>query len=150
METHKHPKLANGQPAICCFALSPADLARRVSAAHERACALLAQQPPASPAEAAAERAHLSRYQLWHEDFTLGLKLLVCDTPLYRLTADLPGQLQAANGEQPLDFWDYAYLADVLRELLTSHCHKGDRLHLRRALAWVEQQGQQQQREDAP
>jgi hypothetical protein len=134
MKTQKHPKLANGQPAISCFALSQAELVRRETAAHLRAEQVAAEEE-ISPYE-------IGRFILWHIECPVGLKLTVCDQELFRLTASLPTDLLDMNGGQPLDFWDYAYVADVLREWLTAFDHPaGDARCLRRALAWVEEAG---------
>jgi hypothetical protein len=134
MKTQKHPKLSNGQPAISCFALSQAELLRRENAAHLRAEKLAVQE------EVSAYE--IGRFQLWHVECPLGLRLVVCDQELFRVTAFLPADLLEMNGGQPLDFWDYAYVADVLREqLATGNDPVGDVRCLRRALAWVEEKG---------
>jgi hypothetical protein len=134
MKTSKHPKLANGQPVISCFALSKVELVRREDAAHLRA-EQLAVQEETSPWE-------IGRFQLWHTECPVGLKLVVCDEELFRLTAFLPTDLLEMNGGQPLDFWDYAYVADVLREWLVAlDTPAGDMRNMRRALAWVEERG---------
>jgi hypothetical protein len=134
MKTSKHPKLTNGQPAISCFTISQQEVVRRETAAHLRA-ERLAEQEETSPYE-------VGRFQLWHVECRAGLKLLVCDEELFRLTAYLPADLLEMNGGQALDFFDYGYVADVLRELLTEQgLPKGDRQNLRRALAWVEERG---------
>ena len=134
MKTSKHPKLANGQPAISCFALSQPEMLRREEAAHRRA-ERLAKQEQTHPYE-------IGRFQLWHVECPLGLRLVVCDNELFRLTAYLPADLLEMNGGQPLDFFDYGYVADVLRELLhEASLLRGDAQNLRRALAWVEERG---------
>jgi hypothetical protein len=142
MKTSKHPKLANGQPVISCFTISLTELVRRSMAAHERAQEVAAQQGATSAADFVEELTAAGRNQLWHADFPTGLKLLVCDNELFRLTADLPSQLLEANGGQPLDFFDYGYVADVLREWVTDAALlPGEGQLMRRALAWVEKQG---------
>jgi hypothetical protein len=143
MKTSKHPKLANGQPAISCFNLSWAELKRRNDLAHERANAQTKELPKDLPdLELIGRYAEIARAIMWHTDFPAGLKLLVCDTELFEVAARLQTDLQDANGGQGLDFWDYGYVADLLRELLSErHLPKGDRLCLKRALAWVEERG---------
>ncbi|MGI4736118.1 MAG: hypothetical protein ACRYG7_13155 [Janthinobacterium lividum] len=144
MKTSKHLKLANGQPAISCFTLEWAELKRRNDLAHERAAAKSEERASDMPdLEAIEHYKAIARRTMWHTDFLTGLKLLVCDTQLFELAACLPMDLKDANAGEPLDFWDFAYLADMLRELLTQgHCiGKGDRLCLKRALAWVEGHG---------
>jgi hypothetical protein len=143
MKTSKHPKLTNGQPAISCLNLNATELYRRVNAAHDKADKLVAALPCELAGEdLVSEAIRISRHILWHADFADGLRLWVCDNQLFRLVADLPSQLQEANNEQRLDFYDYGYVADVLRELLTEYgLPKGDRLCLKRALAWVEERG---------
>ncbi len=134
METTTYPKLANGQPAISCFTISQAELVRRQTAAHLRAEAI-GQQEDTAPYV-------VGRTQLWHEECPRGLKLAVCDEQLYRLTAFLPFVLLEMNGGQALDFYDYGYVADVLREaLLALDLLPGDAQNLRRGLAWAEEQG---------
>lgn len=128
--------LDNGQPAISCFLLTQAEVVRRLNLAHERAEA----QAKAENAHS-DEALHIAKFTLWHTDFPNGLLLLVCDSELFRLTADLPSELLRANGGQQLDLWDYSYVADLLRDWLTSRTLPGDLQNLRRALAWAEQQG---------
>lgn len=143
MKTSKHPKLANGQPAISCFNLNWAELKRRNDVAHQRAAKEARELSKGQPEQALLEQyAQVARSILWHTDFADGLRLLVCDRELFEVAAGLPLDLEGANGEQPLDFWDYGYVADLLRELLaTQGLPKGDRLCLKRALAWVEEKG---------
>jgi hypothetical protein len=142
MKTSKHPKLANGQPAISCFAISQEELVRRLTVAHERAQEVAAQQGATNDTDHLDELLAAGRNQLWHADFPIGLKLLVCDNELFRVTADLPSQLLAANSGQTLDFFDYGYVADVLREWLADgSLFQGEKQIMRRALAWVEERG---------
>jgi hypothetical protein len=143
MKTSTYPRLANGQPAISCFALSEAELLRRLDSAHGRADRLAAQEVPTGDATALMQALiYAGRGQLWHANFPDGLRLLVCDNQLFRLTADLPGQLLAANDGRALDFFDYGYVADVLREWLLSPAVLPSEAHcLRRALAWAEERG---------
>jgi hypothetical protein len=143
MKTSKHPKLTNGQPAISCFHLSPGVLDVRTTRAAERVNQEVHKLRRGLPdGELLAEYAAIARRTLWHDDFAQGLKLLVCDKFLFRVTAELPEQLEEANGNEPLDFWDYGYVADVLRELIQEFgTPKGDRANLQRALAWVEREG---------
>jgi hypothetical protein len=143
MKTSKHPKLANGQPAISCLNLNPQELHRRTTAAYDRAQQKLKSQSDNLHGEdLVAQAMQIARGILWLEDFATGLRFLVCDRRLFRVAADLPSQLEEANGGQALDFWDYGYVADELRELLTEQdLPKGDRQNLRRALAWVEEKG---------
>jgi hypothetical protein len=143
MKTSKHPKLANGQPAISCFGLSSSLLDQRSTRAQGRLDKQIKEIPKGLPEnEFIMECAAVMRSILWHDDFVHGLKFLVCDKLLYRVTADLPSQLEEANDNEPLDFWDYGYVADMLRELLRQlDTPKGDRQNLRRALAWVEERG---------
>lgn len=128
------PLLDNGQPAISCFAISQAELVRRQTAAHLRAEAISQQEE--------TEPYVVGRTQLWHEECPQGLVLAVCDEQLFRLTAFLPFVLLEMNGGQPLDFYDYGYVADVLRDALQSPAFgAGDAQLLRRGLAWAEEQG---------
>jgi hypothetical protein len=143
MKTSKHPKLANGQPAISCINLSWAELKRRNDLAHQQAeekTRVLVKEEPSQ--DAVTHYAAVACFAMWHTDFPAGLKMMVCDTELFEVAARLPMDLLDANGGEPLDFWDYGYVADVLRELLTERSlPKGDRLCLKRALAWVEERG---------
>lgn len=143
MKTSTYPRLANGQPAISCLNIKLEELTRRTNAAHDRAQQELKAQADKLQGQDLMQLAlELARHTLWHEDFSAGLKFMVCDRRLFRVAADLPSQLEEANEGQPLDFWDYGYVADELRELLTvQDLPKGDRQNLRRALAWVEEKG---------
>lgn len=143
MSTSTHPTLANGQPAISCFALSWEQLKQRNDAAHSRATEELRKVSQGLADHELYDRlTEIAHRTLWHTDFPAGFKFLVCDVELFELVARLPLDLEEANGGKPLDFWDYAYLADLLREMLTrASATKGDRQNLKRALAWVEQQG---------
>jgi hypothetical protein len=143
MKANKHPKLTNGQPAISCFNLTWVELKRRNDLAHQRAeekAKVLAKEEPSQ--DVIEHYAAVSRATMWHTDFPDGLKMLVCDTELFELTARLPMDLEDANAGEPLDFWDCGYLADLLRELLAEQYRPaGDRLCLKRALAWIEKRG---------
>jgi hypothetical protein len=143
MKTQKHPKLTNGQPAISCFNLDWVGLKRRNDLAHQRAEKQAKELPKAlSEQELLEQYAQIARTTMWHTDFRDGLKLLVCDTDLFEVAARLQMDLEDANGGQSLDFWDCGYVADLLRELLAEQSlPKGDRLCLKRALAWVEERG---------
>lgn len=136
MKANKFPKLAKGRPVVSCFALSKEELVARQDAAHARA-EQLAQKEGVNSYD-------LGRFLLWHVECPFGLKATICDEELFRLTAFLPETLQEMNGGQPLDFFDYGYVADVVREYLAeSSCLPGDAQNLRRALAWAEQQGEE-------
>lgn len=131
------PLLDNGQPAISCFGLSIDEIVERQNFAYERAKAK-AQAEGADEEDAHA----IASMTLWHADFPDGLFLYISDNDLFRVTADLPGELYVANGCRELDLYDYGYVADILRERLTSCVlTPGDAQNLRRALAWVEQAG---------
>ena len=131
-----YPLPDNGRPTLSCFALTLAESVRRIDAAHARA-----------EAQAKAENAHpddahcLATLTLWHTEFPEGLRTLVRECELFRLTIDLPRDLVKANGDHPLDFWDYAYLCDLLRDALADNPTPPAALRLARALAWVEQAG---------
>jgi hypothetical protein len=132
-----HPLLASGQPAISCFSLPIDELVSRQNFAYERAKAQA--QAEGVDDEDAQE---IARMTLWHSEFPAGFFLYVSDNDLFRVAADLPNELFVANGCRELDFYDYGYVADVLRERLASVClTQGDAQNLRRALAWVEQTG---------
>lgn len=132
-----HPLLANGQPAVSCFNLPIDELVQRQNLAYKRAKAQ-AQAEGADEGDAQS----IASMTLWHGEFSTGIFLYISDNDLFRVAADLPGQLLRANGCRNLDFYDYGYVADVLRERLTSvYLTLGDAQNLRRALAWVEQAG---------
>jgi hypothetical protein len=143
MKTSKHPKLVNGQPAISCFSLGWAELKRRNDLAHQRAEEQTRRLPKSlAEQELLEEYTRIACATMWHTDFRDGLKLLVCDTGLFEVAARLQLDLEDANGGAGLDFWDCGYVADLLRELLAEQSlPKGDRLCLKRALAWVEERG---------
>lgn len=143
MKTQKPPKLDNGQPAISCFLLNWAELKRRNDLAHERAAKELRKiSVGLANNELYEHLAEIAHNTLWHTDYPAGLKMRVCDTELFEVAARLPLDLLDANGGEPLDFWDYGYVADLLREMLSEgQLPQGDRLCLKRALAWVEQRG---------
>jgi hypothetical protein len=129
-----------GNPTISCFSASREELARREAAAHARAKALARQQEP-DPERQEAAASEIGQYLLWHVDFPATFRLLVCDAFLFRLTADLAHELPEANDGQPLDYWDYGYVADILREALVDSPSLQGTLNLTRALRWVEAQG---------
>jgi hypothetical protein len=132
-----HPLLANGQPAVSCFGMHIDEIVQRQNFAYERAKAK-------AQAEGADEQdaQDIASMTLWHGFFPDGICLYISDNDLFRVTADLPGELFAANGCRELDFYDYGYVADILRERLASCVlTQGDAQNLRRALAWVEQAG---------
>lgn len=129
--------LANGQPTISCFGMHIDEIVQRQNFAYERAKAK-------AEAEGVCEQdaKDIASMTLWHGEFSTGIFLYISDNDLFRVAADLPGELYVANGCRDLDFYDYGYVADVLRERLASCVlTAGDAQNLRRALAWVEQAG---------
>jgi hypothetical protein len=107
--------LPDSQPAISCFGLHIDELVQRQNFAYERAKAK-AQAEGVDEEDAHA----IASMTLWHADFADGIFLYISDNDLFRVTADLPGELYVANGCRELDLYDYGYVADILRERLTS------------------------------
>jgi len=129
--------LSTPTPVVSCFTLPIDELVQRQNFAYERAKA----QAQTEGADAEDARA-IASMTLWHSEFSNGLYMCIRDNELFRVAADLPGELLVANGMRELDFYDYGYVADVLRERLASSVvTAGDAQNLRRALAWVEQTG---------
>jgi len=143
MKADKHLTLANGQPAISCLGLSWAELKQRNDLAYERGVAEMRNLDKSlTDNELYDQYALVAQGILWHTEFPIGLRLCVCDMELFEVAARLPLDLVAANGGEPLDFFDYAYVADVLREwLCDTTLAAGDMQNLRRALAWAEHKG---------
>ena len=76
---------------------------------------------------------------LWHPLFPEEYVACVSKLPLAEVTV-MQGNLASwCNQDRPLDRYDYAYLADVLREALASQPIELTALRLRRALAYIEQ-----------
>ncbi|MGI4872062.1 MAG: hypothetical protein ACRYFX_12895 [Janthinobacterium lividum] len=143
MKTKHHLHRANAPGALSLLGLGLAVFQAQERAAIERAEAQAARAVGLEtlrqePGYADYEGLHI----LWHPEFPSGLRLHCCDTPLYRLAIELPARLQAWNNGQPLDWTDYRYLADVLRELLADAKTRQERLNLGRALVWVEDAGE--------
>lgn len=139
METATLLLSGQGNPAISLTHIGLRLLLEREQAATRRAQALAAQE--FEPGELKKDADWFGRGILWHDAFPQGLRLLVCDTPLYRLTALLSFDLPSMNNG-PLDYYDYGYVADVLRELLADCQTWQEELALSRALAWVVWEGE--------
>lgn len=130
------------EPVVSCAALSSAEYFQRTDAAERQALALGAQHN-------IAEAGH-GREIIWHRDFPAELIATVSRMPLHEITQWLRvgewgrvGEQQDADNDRAalLDFTDYGYLADVLREGLANNPTQLAALRLARALAWAEQEG---------
>jgi hypothetical protein len=119
-------------PALSCFALTLTEYCDRLDAAAE-----LEEQ-----LQARYNNQHTyGREILWHPAFAAEYVHIIGRMPLTEVACWHGGLDTWCHDRKPLDLYDYAYLADVLREGLADNPTPVAALRLNRALAWVEQAG---------
>jgi hypothetical protein len=125
---------ATAAPAISCFALPVAEYHRRLDAAE--------QQAEDKCTQYGKPEGQYGREIMWHRFFPAECVAMLSDMPLYEVGPWLLDcHADSHNDGNALDFIDYCYLADVLREGLANNPTPLAALRLNRALAWVEQAG---------
>jgi hypothetical protein len=136
-----YPSLAT-MPVVSCFTLPGYEFHRRTATAQEK--------EDAQRLKYGHPNADYGNEILWHPSFAAELIASVSTMPLPEIAQWLQdGGLEETNhdhqtGEiecKPLDFHDYCYVADLLREGLANNPTPLAALRLARALAWVEQEG---------
>lgn len=126
--------LQTAAPAISCFALPVEELHRRydVAEAQEEDKCTQYNQPDGQ----------YGREIMWHPSFPAECVAMLSNMPLHEIGPWMQDcHADSHNEGKPLDFTDYCYLADVLREGLASNPTPLAALRLARALAWVEHEG---------
>jgi hypothetical protein len=126
--------LQNTAPAISCFALPVAELHRRYDVAEA--------QVEAKCTKYNRPNGQYGREIMWHPSFPDECVAMLSHMPLHEIGPwMLDCHADSHNDSHPLDFTDYCYLADVLREGLANNPTPLAALRLNRALAWIEQAG---------
>ena len=121
-------------PAISCFALPVMELHRRNDVAE--------QQEEDKRTQYSQPDGQYGREIMWHPSFPAECVAIFSNMPLHEVGPWLLDcHADCHNDGEPLDFTDYCYLADVLREGLANNPTPLAALRLSRALAWVEQAG---------
>lgn len=121
-------------PAISCFALPVAELHRRYDVAE-------AQEEDKRKQYDRPDGLY-GREIMWHPSFPAECVAMLSNMPLHEVGPWMQDcHADSHNEGKPLDFTDYCYLADVLREGLAGNPTPLAALRLARALAWVEQAG---------
>jgi hypothetical protein len=129
-------ELPTTQP-VSCLRLSLAEFTRRVEAAKAKA------QATPQAALSFEERQYVptpGHNILWHPAFPRWFLAQLCPLPLYQVGAWLTNYL-LNKPDQPLDFFDFGYVADVLRAGIGHEPPPIDACKYRRALEWVEEVG---------
>jgi hypothetical protein len=119
-------------PALSCFALTLNQYCDRIDAAEE-----LEDQMQAHYNNKHA----YGREILWHPAFAAEYIAMIGRMPLTEVACWHGGLDTWCHDGKPLDLYDYAYIADLLREGLADNPTPLAALRLNRALAWVEQAG---------
>ncbi len=125
--------LANGRK-LSCLHLPIAEYYRRTDLAEE-----LEEQ---KRVQYDRPDGRYGREIMWHPSFPSEFVATLSNMPLYEVAAFLSSNpAKDFNAGRPLDFADYCYLADLLREGLASQPAPLAALRLERALALVKQAG---------
>lgn len=119
-------------PVVSCLNLPHAEYRRRTLAAQALVIKFDSD---------ANETEWLASEVLWSDAFWGSFPEYIVHMPLYQIGAWFDEhRIHDYDDSRPFDFWDYCYIADVLREAIVDNTI-AQTFCLERALAWVEQTG---------